>query len=298
MSYTKPPCSYEQQLDILKSRGLVVHDEGKALHCLEHHNYYRLSAYRCVLTQQGSSDQFIDGATFDQLWSLYCFDRELRLLVMEAVKRLEISVRAHWAYTLGHKYGAQAYEDVSVFRNPGRHTSALCKLDDELRRSHEVFVSHFRQQYNMVRPPIWAACEIMSFGLLSRFYENLRRESDKKAIARVYDLSANGLKSLLEHAVYVRNLCAHHSRLWNRRFTITVALPKNRPNSLVESLNPAADRRVYNTLTLLAHIVNIVEPENHWKDRMRRLIEDQNIPVTEHMGFPDNWKDSPLWQEE
>ncbi len=56
MSYTKPPCSYEQQLDILKSRGLVVHDEAKALHCLEHHNYYRLSAYRCALTPQGSPE--------------------------------------------------------------------------------------------------------------------------------------------------------------------------------------------------------------------------------------------------
>lgn len=169
MSHNKPPRTYEEQLSILESRGLVVPDKAFALHCLEHYNYYRISAYRLTLTEIGNPDKFLDGATFDQLWGLYCFDRQLRLLVMESVKRLEISVRAHWAYVLSHAHGAQAYEHAGVFRNPQRHTNALSRLDDELGRSREVFVTHFLKHYGMSRPPIWAACEIMSFGLLSRF---------------------------------------------------------------------------------------------------------------------------------
>ncbi|MBU0679188.1 MAG: Abi family protein [Verrucomicrobia bacterium] len=155
--------------------------------------------------------------------------------------------------------------------------------------------THFRQQYGMNRPPIWAACEIMSFGLLSRFYENIKREKDRKAISQVYDLSPSNLESLLKHAAYVRNLCAHHSRLWNRRFTITVSLPKHQPAHVAASLNPREDRRIYNTLALLAYIVDVAEPENHWAHRLIALIRAQRVPVTEHMGFPDDWHDLPMW---
>lgn len=295
MSYNKPPQTYAEQLTILQGRGLVVGNADFALHCLEHCNYYRISAYRFPLTVAGDPDQFLPGTTFEQLWGLYCFDRQLRLLVTEALKRLEVSVRAHWAYVLGHAHGASAYEAPEVFRDARRHTGALAKLDDELARSHEVFVSHFQHKYGMSRPPIWAACEIMSFGVLSRFYENIAKEHDRKAIARVYDMSPETLKSLLEHAVYVRNLCAHHARLWNRRFTITVGLPQTRPAAVVASLNPDENRRLYNTLVLLSHIVDIVEPQNHWAHRLLALIRSQTIQVTVHMGFPTDWETMPMW---
>jgi len=295
MSYNKPPRTYDEQLDILKARGLTVGDPRLALHCLEHCNYYRLSAYRFPLTVPGNPDQFLSDATFEKLWGLYCFDRQLRLLVMEAVKRLEISVRAHWAYVLGHRYGHDAFENPAVFRNSHRHTAAMAKLDDELARSHEVFVSHFQQKYGIRRPPIWATCEIMSFGLLSRFYENIRRDSDRKAISRIYGVSPDHLKSLLEHAVYIRNLCAHHARLWNRRFTITVSLPQHQPGPVVASLHPSEDRRLYNTLVLLAHVIDIVEPRNHWAHRLLALFRAQSIPVTGQMGFPPDWEARPMW---
>jgi abortive infection bacteriophage resistance protein len=216
---------------------------------------------------------------------------------MEAVKRLEISVRSHWAYMLGHAYGPQAYENPTVFRDPRRHTSALSKLDDELARSHEVFVSHFKNAYGMSRPPIWATCEVMSFGLLSRFYENIRKDKDRKLISGIYGFSPNMLKSLLEHSVYIRNLCAHHSRLWNRSFTVTVSLPKSYPSDIVASLNPPQDRLVYNTLVILAHIVNIVESKNHWAHRLMALIRSQKTQVTKHMGFPNDWEQRPIWEK-
>jgi len=148
----------------------------------------------------------------------------------------------------------------------------------------------------MTRPPIWAACEVMSFGLLSRFYENIRHVRDKKVISRIYGLTPEILKSLLEHSVYIRNLCAHHARLWNRRFTITMSLPHRQPAALVASLNPKENRRVYNTLTLLAHIVDIVEPENCWKYRILDLLRSQVVPVIQHMGFPEDWENCPIWK--
>ncbi|MCK4564183.1 MAG: Abi family protein [Verrucomicrobia bacterium] len=297
MPFNKPPKSYAEQVEILKGRGLLIPDEAFAEHCLRHHNYYRLSAYRFAFTTPGNPDQFIAGTSFDNLWGLYCFDRRLRLLVMEGVKRLEISVRTNVAYTLAHTYGVFSYEDPAFFYNRYRHTKGLATLDEELRRSKEIFVKHYHDEYNLQRPPIWAACEVMSFGLLSRFYENIKAARVRKTLAAEYGLAPHTMKSLLLHAVYVRNLCAHHSRLWNRRFTITLALPHHQPTALVTSLNPSEDRRIYNTLAMLAHIVNIVEPENHWSHRLRALLHAQTYPVTQHMGFPADWEMRPLWQK-
>jgi abortive infection bacteriophage resistance protein len=292
----RPFKSYTEQLQILKDRGLEVGNEADALHVLTHQNYYRLSAYR--FTFQDSTDHFSEGATFEQLWELYCFDRVLRQLLSEACKAFEISIRARWAHCLSERYGSQAYEDQSVFRSNQRHAGLLTTLDRELSRSDEPFVSHYQSQYEMPRPPIWGACEVMSFGLLSRFYENIARTRDKKAIARTYGLSVDGLKSLLEHSVYLRNLCAHHSRLWNRRFTVTVSLPQSRPSQIISSLHPEEDRRIYNSLVLLGHVVSIVEPGSNWKQRLRTHLETLDSPATHSdMGFPADWRARDFWQD-
>ena len=297
MSRNKPATTYVEQLQILKDRGLIVADEPRALHCLEHHNYYRLSAYRFPLTIQGNPDQFLPDTTFDDLWNLYHFDRTLRQFVAEAVKRVEISVRSRWAYVLAHIHGPQAYEHVTVFYHPQRHTDALARLDEELARSHEDFIPHYKNKYKMNRPPIWAASEVMSFGLLSRFYENIKRNSERKQISTTYGLSPETLESLLQHCAYIRNLCAHHSRLWNRRFTITVQLPQSSPPAVIPNLNRVQDRLIYNTLVLLIHMVGIIEPTANWPRRLTHHLLSLKPDLFPHMGFPPDWQQRPMWQK-
>ena len=297
MSCNKPATTYAQQLAILKSRGLIVTDEPQALHCLEHHNYYRLSAYRFPLTVQGNPDQFLPGTKFDDLWNLYHFDRTLRQFVAEAVKRVEISVRSRWAYVLAHIHGPQAYEHVTVFYHPQRHTDALARLDEELARSHEDFIPHYKNKYKMVRPPIWAACEVMSFGLLSRFYENIKRNGERKQISTTYGFSPKTLESLLQHCAYIRNLCAHHSRLWNRRFTITVQLPQSSPPAVIPNLNRPQDRLIYNTLVLLVHMLTVIEPASTWSQRLVTQLKALDPKFLVLMGFPSDWQQRPMWQK-
>lgn len=296
MSSAKPPKTYAEQLDLLKCRGLVVENEALALHRLAHHNYYRLSAYRFPLTREGKPDHFKPGATFEDLWGLYEFDRDLKHLVVEALKQVEISVRSRWAYVMGHRHGGQAFEQAELFADKIRHTEALQKLDEELRRSEEPFVAHYRQKHGMVRPPIWAACEVMSFGLLSQFFANTAQDRDRKEVARTYRLFPDTLKSLLQHAAYVRNLCAHHARLWNRRFTITLTLPQTQPMNMLSSLHPGETRRIYNTLVLLGHMLDVIEPEHTWRHRLTALIQSQRFPVTSSMGFPEDWLGRPAWK--
>ncbi|CAK0760372.1 hypothetical protein CCP3SC5AM1_2820002 [Gammaproteobacteria bacterium] len=161
---SKPAFTYRQQLDLLKSRGLVVPDEPFALHILEHHNYYRLSAYRFSFTVPGNVDQFQSGTTFTQLWNLYHFDRTLRQLVLEGCKRVEISTRSRLAYEIGHRLGPLAYLENQHFTHPIDHAKTLTKLDVEISRSQEEFIHHHREMLRMSWPPVWVLMEVASFG--------------------------------------------------------------------------------------------------------------------------------------
>ena len=295
-AFAKPALTYDHQVQLLRSRGLVIADEPAARHCLAHHNYYRLSAYRFPFSEPADPHRFLPGTTFEQLWELYCFDRSLRHLVNEAAKRGEVSTRSRLAYELGHAFGPLAYADASHFKSKKQHAFTLRKIDAEIQRSKEDFILHFRNTHGMSRPPIWAACEVMSFGNVSTLYALIRHDRDKKRIASTYGLSIGDFGSLLHHVAYIRNLCAHHSRLWNRKFTITVSLPRKHPANVVASLHPPEDRRIYNTLVLLAHMMNIVQPGSQWAARARQLIESQTFPVAIHMGFPHDWQTRPIWQ--
>lgn len=146
-------------------------------------------------------------------------------------------------------------------------------------------------------PAIWAACEVMSFGLLSRFYENIKREHDRKQISSTYGMSPDILKSFLEHCVYIRNLCAHHSRLWNRRFTITLQLPRSSPVPVIPNLHPVEDRRLYNTLVLLIFIVTVIEPAANWTRRLLNHLLSLKPIFLAQMGFPTDWQQRPLWSQ-
>jgi len=306
--FAKTAKTYTEQIAILQSRGLVLADVAFAEHCLTHHNYYRLSAYRYPLTVHGQPDVFLTGATFEQLWALYEFDRRLRHLVLEAAKRVEISVRSRWAYEVGHAHGPQAYENPAFFKPAYLHEKSLTKLDEELERSTEEFVAHFRTTYGMQRPPIWAACEVMTFGLVSNFYRLLAAPALRQRIADTYRLDESTLVSFLHHLNTVRNTCAHHARLWNRRFTVSMRPPTAKPVDVVANFDPTprptfsqprpqAPNKLYNTLVMLAHLMDVIDPPARWRHRLREMLVAQTFPVTIHMGFPADWQKRSLWQE-
>lgn len=296
MTFSKPWRSYSEQLQILKERGLAVPDEPFALHCLEHLNYYRLSAYRFPLAVLGDPDQFLPGVTFDDLWTLYHFDRTLRRLVIDASKRVEISVRSHWAYLMSQKYGPQGYEDSALFRDPITHTKMLAKLDEELSRSREDFVQHFRIKYKMLRPPIWAACEVFSFGQTSHFFEQLKLPADRQTIADPFGLDEKVLGSFLHHLTVIRNHAAHHGRLWNRRLAVTFTQPHHSRDLARNFVHDIEGRkRIYNTLTMLLHLLRIIEPQSHLPKQLCEQIENLDARYLYQMAFPADWQTRPLW---
>jgi abortive infection bacteriophage resistance protein len=190
--------------------------------------------------------------------------------------------------------------DQALFHDPIKHAKCLASLKEEIDRSHEVFIQHYLRKYtDPPLPPLWAACEVMSLGSLSKWFENLAARADRKRIADAYDLDEGTLASFLHHLTTLRNVCAHQARLWNRRFTVTMKIPRTRPVAAVRAFHQGkdAERRIYNSLTLLAHLANVITPGNDWLVRVRALVETAPTVDPTAMGFPPDWKRRPLWRD-
>ena len=223
MKFNKSHKSVKEQAELLKARGLKIKDTALAEHYLLHLNYYRLAGYCLPFEQSHSPQRFVAETHFEDILNLYTFDRELRLLLMDAIERIEVSMRTQWAYHFTKYYGSHAHLDPSLSKKPSWHATNLKILLEELKRTDEKFIEHYQETYAVPpTPSTWVVCEVMSLGLLSRWFTALRPSEVRSAISRTYGLPDPVLTSFIDHLSYIRNLCAHHSRTWNRRMTKTM----------------------------------------------------------------------------
>ncbi|MEQ1602331.1 MAG: Abi family protein [Methylophilaceae bacterium] len=300
--YEKPPLTTSQQVDLLIKRGLHIADRAQAHHYLQHISYYRLRAYWLPFEQATTRDDdhaFSAGADFTTVLTIYDFDRELRLLLIDAIERVEISLRARLSNALSLRYGAFAHEEPTHFSKPQLWQQSRDELIKEYSRSHETFAEHYRRQYpQLTSPPLWVACEMMTLGHLSRWLQNLRIPKDRQDIAETYGLDEKVLVSFAHHLSVVRNHCAHHGRMWNRKLSLKMQIPGKKPVGLAAMFNPAQDRKLYNTLTMLAYLLTRISPASTWRKRLQALIRaTPQIDVTE-MGFPQGWAQRAIWLEQ
>ncbi len=294
MQFTKPPKSFDEQIDLLIERGMAITDRDRAKRYLGHLNYYRLAAYWLPFEQDHPTHQFKPGTDFNLTLEHYIFDRELRLLVMDALERVEVSLRTRWAYHLAHTYGPHAHLQKNLFKENWNHAENIDALKETVGRSSEIFIRHF-SKYDEELPPLWVVCEVMTLGQLSKWYANLRHGSDRNAIAHAYDLDEVNLTSFLHHLSIVRNHCAHHARLWNRLFPFAWKLPRKKPADLQANFNQMEGKHLYNTLVMLAYLMDSIN-QNTWKQRLTNLFVKHPQVRAQTMGFPDDWQARPIWR--
>ncbi|MGX5635338.1 Abi family protein [Brevundimonas diminuta ATCC 11568] len=299
MKFEKPSLSVNDQIALLERRGMAVPNRAEAEHYLRHLSYYRLRAYWLPFERPCDIEGdhvFQDGTCLTQAVKLYMFDRELRLLIMDAIERIEVSLRGGWAHHLAMKFGPHGYLDPGLYERPDRYAKAYAGLLEEIERSKDTFIIHYGGKYSDPKqPPIWMTAEVMSLGQLSKWLGNLKYRHDRQAIARPYGVDEKILVSIAHHLTYIRNICAHHGRLWNKQFTVTMTVP-NAPASLKLAMNAESTRKIYNTVVALAYLVEIVAPGSGWRYRVAQLIESCDLASPKAMGFPDDWKGRPFWR--
>lgn len=285
---------FEEQIALLRSQGLIIEDEKKALHILNNVSYSRLKTYLVPLMEDRKAHRFREGASFEDAYALYGFDRRLRELVFHEMEKVEISVRTRIAYASSGSENGYWFLNPDWFRDPREHRDIIRRLESEVERADNDAIKRFRLKYSNPLPPCWLTLEASSMGTLSTIYNEMRYSPLKKRIADYYGLSVEDFSSWLEHLVYVRNRCAHHNRLWNKTLTTEASVPY-RPAFRFPAQTEFSKSHVYMTLCVLKYLQNTVKPENTFAERLRSLIDNYPIVDISLMGFPPDWKDDPFW---
>jgi abortive infection bacteriophage resistance protein len=245
--YTKPQLSVTEQISLLKQEGLPILNEDLACHLLQNISLFRLKSYISYLRQRNSK-KFKPGATFEQAFSLYQFDSELRKMVHAELEKIEVSVRTQLSLIMSETAGIFWFTESENFKNKEIHQLLLHNLYKELRRSDEEAFLKFQNTYKNEFPPSWMTFEISSFGTLSIIYRYLKSSHARRQFAKFYGLSDPVMESWLHSIVYIRNICAHHGRLWNKRLSINPMTPRTPHLPFIHG-TPNDTKKVYYALS-------------------------------------------------
>lgn len=333
-SYDKPFRSVDEQIDLLESRGMQVGPRPDAVSTLRAMGYYRLSGYWYPYRRRKADDagqtvvlsEFESGTRLADVVVLHDSDSALRRLLAEALEIVEVSIRFHIGHALGaahpfahrderalapefvrrrdHRRRGKAHLRFRARDRADAKSDAWQKrYEREERRSRETFVAHFRERYGP-HLPVWVATEVMSFGVLSELYD-AAPQTDRERIALAFGLvrkDGRGDSALfanwLNHLRHVRNLCAHHSRLWNRVFDVQLASSKDHAELM--HVSSEAGRRVFGTMAVLAYLVTRIAPASDWRLRARQFLQEWPSLFGDDKARIDlvrDWNQHELWRD-
>ncbi|WP_216395784.1 Abi family protein [Arcanobacterium phocae] len=303
MAKTKQFKTYSQQVELLRSRGMQIDDSENAARMLAQLNYYRLSGYWYPMRKfdpitNNAMDEFVPGTTFDRVLSLYKFDEKLRHVIFAELDRIEMAFRTMLGYELGKidplihlstdRLGAAAIQEKRSGTTP--HEIWLCKYKSLLKSSKEDFVAHHNAKYDGALP-IWAAVEIMDWGMLSHLY-GMSPQCVRKNIASLANLSGPQLESWMRTLNVLRNYVAHHARMFNRVYSLKPKL--SRDSSLLEIANGM--NRLFGQLSLIQYLHRKLElsPATRLPQILKQYPENDIVPFS-RTGAPANWQQLDLW---
>ena len=280
MAELKSPTNYDQQLAILRSRGVLVNDEEECKRILEQINYYRLTAYFLPFKQ--ADGNYKPGTDFLRVYRIYEFDRKLRSILFSAIETVEIYLRAELSYFHAHKYGAEGYMDPANFSDKHNEQKFKEKFEREIRNNATaLFVKHHEQVYNG-KYPIWVATELFTFGMLSFFFSDLKLSDQKQLSKQLYHTVPKNVKSWLHCCTDLRNICAHYGRLYYRVLTSS-------PSGL--DITEVQGRYLWGSVMALKALYPNAEQWNkEVMPALARLFDKYSADIDlYHIAFPTDW---------
>lgn len=296
MEYIKKPLTIPEQIELLKGRGLLIQDEEKAQDALLKISYFRLAAYLRPMEQDKQQHIFKTNSYFENAVSLYDFDKDLRTLLFSVIQSIEIAFRSALINTVACEHGSFWFMRPELFGNIFFERN-ITKIKQEVERSPEEFIKEYYEKYDAPSlPPVWKTFEVVSFGSLSKMYSLLNDKPLKKQIARDFGLPKYVyLENWLLAIVVLRNCIAHHARLWNRNLPFLLRLPDriNLPWIKTEEVNTT---KLFAILSCIYYLLRIVEPNNHFREDLLALFAAYPNVDLRAMGFPENWREFPLWK--
>lgn len=300
IAYKKPPLSTEEQAKILLKRGLKGINASDLETVLKSVNYYRLRGYTYPYQNNAGNDSsFLENSHWGYVWNDYVLDSQLRALIFESIGHIEIAFRTQLELVMSLKYGSRWYCDSSYFHDTTKHKNDLEELLKDWKYSSEDFKKHYESKYdNSLEPPAWMIFETATFGLTSKFYNNIKYAiSEKSEIAKFFGFSKPSVKILeswIRHLNTVRNICAHHSRLFSRVNITRPKFPRDITGKWVSSW--VKDDRIYASICIIKKLLDICYPKFDFMTRLKLIINKFRKEQFVSMGIPENWETEDLFQ--
>ena len=296
-NYIKKALSVEEQIELLESRGVIIDNHSEAKLFLTFINYYRFSAYTLNFETPSSdgvrTHKFLPEVNFTEIRELYEFDHELRLHFIKALESIEIAFKTVLCSYMALKYGPHWHENSDLFFDIKQHTDFLRTLKYEISRKTktEAFIKHYSDKYSTPeRPPAWMIIEIISIGATSKLFDNLKFRKDQKRISKYFKIHPDVCGSWMHSLTTLRNICAHHSRLWNRRFPFTPAIPN--------ALKPEWSNtdKLYDYIWIIKELLLVIHQDSAWLDTLKYLFRERKTINNLKMGFSDAWESDAVWK--
>ncbi|TAY13737.1 Abi family protein [Rhizobium leguminosarum] len=291
MHYSKIALTPEEHLHRLWAGGLIIDHPDAAKEALEHIGYFRLLIYMRNFQDPGTK-KFYSRTKFSQIVELYTFDRDLRLLIMDAIERIEVALRSSFSTKLGVIHGPHWHMDKTCYEKINGFFDTLRKVIDEAgpsKRHKWVALDHYYTHYDRPDlPPVWVVLEKMSFGSLSQLFEALKI-ANRKAVAKAFNYDQTVLKSWFHSLNAIRNQCAHHGQLWNTHLSFEPS-PLNTAQS--DFVSPT---RLYCRMVVMHLLLDQVSPGNNWVDRLEKLLMSCSHVTLLSLGFPPKWRQRSVW---
>lgn len=316
VKYTKPALKFDEQIALLKSRGLVIEDEQRAIRHLSNVSYYRMSAYMLPFKKMDDDgnvlDLFKEGTTWDNVYDLYKFDRKLRLLIFDAIERIEIALRTQVIHQLSHKYGSHWQTKKNIFKptytdpRTGKQVNVYNVIKKhinlELQKNDTIFIQHYKAKYDSPKsPPSWMSVELLYFSELSKICQGLSKRADRTELAKAFGIMDEKIFCSWLHTLnYIRNICAHHARLWNIKVDVVPKKYYNKTSKIWltnDEVDKVQSSRLFYTLCIILYLLQTVNPRTKFKQHFYNLIDKYPIVETGYMGFPEGWKEMLLWKK-
>ena len=294
--YTKQAITISQQIDVLRRRGLIIDDEAQAESVLDIISYFRLADYWRFMEADRLTHQFKPGSRFDNFVDCYYFDKELKALLFSAIQSIEVVMRAKVIKRFSPQFGAFWFMKPEYAANESFFSSNLEHIRTEINRSREDYITeHFQKYSSPDFPPVWKTLEVVSFGTLSKLYSNFRDATAKHLVAREFGLNHHKfLRSWMEMLSVLRNYCAHHARVWNRRFPIKPQMPVRMPNAWITNMSFPRES-LYPQLCCITYWLNSIYTNNSFSSDIKDLLYKHPTVNSRLMGFPVGWEEEGLW---
>lgn len=317
----KKAFTIEEHINLLKNeRGLNFRCEEKAKETLKRISYYRLKGYwwdlqmdKYELAEIGKAEDdhhFREGNYFEDVIEAYNFDRELKMILFDAIEKIEITLRTKMINILSLTQDANWYENKNLFESTidkynnsekTHYEIALEKLYLECDRSKEVFIKEHRKKHPDIPFESWKILETASLGTLSKIYKNLKQKlPEKSEISKGLGLNfSKELSGWLKTFTYIRNIIAHHSRLWGLNMTTSPKIDINNPQGdwmKVYYVKDIPRKKPFIAISSLLYVYNFIDSENCMKKSILELIDKYPNVQIHKLGFHKKWKSHDIWK--